>query len=876
MKMEEPCSGAKKFLIALIVAFILAGPAWANEKILHNFVDLPHGANPQANLIADAAGNLYGTTPGGGEHGVGAVFKLSPGSEGTWIESVIYSFPYNFHGNSTDGAYPTGSLVLHPAGNLYGTTTFGGYTDSGDCNAGCGVVFELTPLAGGKWLETILYRFRGYNNRDGNSPGGALLFDSSGNLYGTTEGGGSSSYYGTAFKLAPTSRGDWTESILYSFSGGTDGAYPGASLTFDRGGNLYGTTPEGGDLSCSGRNNFGCGVVFELTPEANGNWKEIVLHSFQYPVYLSFSSSPNLVVDSRGALYGTTSNGGPNFGSVFRLRRNSKEKWTYETLYKFAGGSDGSYPLAGLMLDAVGRLYGTTEFGGVISGKTPCPYQVGCGIIFQLTPHSGAAWTERVLHKFSGGKDGAEPLASLISDQKGNLYATASAGGGGGCDYLAVGCGAVLKLSPITGGKWTADPLYRFGASDGFDPLSTLIADGAGNFYGTTNAGGQGPGYFEGNSGQDCPYGCGTVFKLSRTSNGDWSRSLLYSFTGINGDGAFPWGNLTFDDAGNLYGTTEWGGAYGWGTVVELMPSSGGRWKEMVIYSFTGSSDGSRPVAGLVFDAGGSLYGTTSVGGNNPACSRGCGTVFRLSPSGRGWKETVLYSFGGANGDGAIPTASLILDAMGNLYGTTSLGGVGCQAGGCGTAFKLSPTPGSGWEETVLHAFTDTNGDGVYPQGNLTRDDAGNLYGTTYEGGTASHCGIGFTGCGTIFRLTRQAGGAWAENILYNFGSYAGDAKFPGAGLTFDVAGNLYGTSAGGTKGWGTVFKLTSSSGGTWTESITHDFAGYPFDGGLPAANVSFDAGGNLYGTTSVGGTGGGGSFGGYENFGGIVFEITP
>jgi uncharacterized repeat protein (TIGR03803 family) len=448
MRPEKFCLGAKRFRIAaLILTLVCATSAWAaREKILHNFVNLPHGANPQANLIADTAGNLYGTTYNGGEHALGAVFKLSQGSDGKWAESVLCSFL-----GAADGSYPTGGLVWDSAGSLYGTTTYGGYFNDSSCNGGCGVVFKLTPVSGGKWLETVLYSFRGSgnNNGDGSSPGGSLVFDSVGSLYGTTQDGGASNR-GIVFKLAPTSSGDWTESILYAFSGGTDGAYPGTSVTFDQTGNLYGTTAEGGDPSCSGRNNAGCGTVFQLTPRANGIWKEIVLYSFQYPVYLFFSSSPNLVVDSRGALYGTTSNGGLNFGSVFRLRRKSKEKWNYETLYNFAGGSDGSYPLAGLMLDAVGRLYGTTEFGGVISGKTPCPYQVGCGTIFQLTPHSGAAWTERVVHKFSGGKDGAEPLGSLISDQKGNLYATASAGGGGGCDYLSVGCGAVVKLSPGT------------------------------------------------------------------------------------------------------------------------------------------------------------------------------------------------------------------------------------------------------------------------------------------------------------------------------------------------------------------------------------------------------------------------------------------
>ena len=483
MRLKELCLLAGRFLVAFVVGLALTSSSWAaHEKILHNFVNLPRGASPQANVIADAAGNLYGTAYTGGQHEFGAVFELSKGAGGAWTENVLYSFL-----GGADGYAPTGGLIWDSTGSLYGTTTSGG----NGCNPNvCGVVFKLTPSARGRWSETVLYSFRGYSNGDGSSPYAALVFDSAGNLYGTTayDGGGSN---GMVFKLTPTSGGGWTESILYAFTGNADGSTPTAALTFDSAGNLYSTTLFGGDVSCGGViGPPGCGTVFELTPQKNGTWKENTLYSFQdNPAFLNLSTS--VAIDSRGNLYGTTSAGEFFFGSVFRLTPDTKGNWNYKTLYAFAGGSDGYAPLAGLLLNA-GKLYGTTEYGGVISGKTPCPYQIGCGTIFELAPASGGGWTERVLHKFSGGADGAQPFASLISDQAGNLYATASAGGGGGCDYTQVGCGAVFKLLRGTGGKWTGHVLYKFAASDGYYPLSTLIADSSGNLYGTTNAGGKG------------------------------------------------------------------------------------------------------------------------------------------------------------------------------------------------------------------------------------------------------------------------------------------------------------------------------------------------------------------------------------------------
>ena len=266
------------------------------------------------------------------------------------------------------------------------------------------------------------------------------------------------------------------------------------------------------------------------------------------------------------------------------------------------------------------------------------------------------------------------------------------------------------------------------------------------------------------------------------------NEKVLHSFNGNGADGYQPEASLIFDAVGNLYGTTYWGGTYGFGTVFELTPSGGGGWTETVLHSFQpNGTDGNYPIAGLIFDAAGNLYGTTSAGG-----TYGFGTVFELTPEeGGGWTETVLLNFNGT--DGSYPHAGLAFDAAGNLYGTTGYDGTYHY----GTVFELTPTAGGGWTETVLHSFGNGT-DGASPFAGLIFDAAGNLYGTTSAGGTY--------GTGTVFELT---GGR--EQVLYSFKSrYGADGATPYAGLIFDAAGNLYGTTYwGGNYGDGTVFELT-------------------------------------------------------------------
>jgi uncharacterized repeat protein (TIGR03803 family) len=362
----------------------------------------------------------------------------------------------------------------------------------------------------------------------------------------------------------------------------------------------------------------------------------------------------------------------------------------YKTLHRFKGGKDGGNSRAGLIFDQTGNLYGATARGGT-GGK---------GTVFKLTPKADGSWTKSILYNFTGGTDGSAPSASLIFDQKGNFFGTTTGGGG-------QGNGTVFKLAPNADGSWTESVLYRFrGGTDGFYPSASLIFDQKGNLYSTTFDGGA--------------RGYGTVFKLAPNADGSWTESVLYSFLGGH-DGGNPDASLIFDQTGSLYGTTVDGGAQGNGTAFVLTPNADGSWTESVLYPFTGGKDGGGPRAGLIFDQAGSLYGTTPYGGCDD-----CGVVFELTRQTDGsWAESVLYSFNLR--DGYYPLAGLIFDAAGNLYGTTVYCGRG---GGWGTVFKLTPNSNGKWTKTVLHRFFGAPG--AFPSAGLIFDASGNLYGTTY------------------------------------------------------------------------------------------------------------------------------------------------
>jgi uncharacterized repeat protein (TIGR03803 family) len=396
--------------------------------------------------------------------------------------------------------------------------------------------------------------------------------------------------------------------------------------------------------------------------------------------------------------------------------------------------------------------------------------------------------------------------------------------------------GTVLLIVFATCGACAAASykvLHAFGnGSDGAGVEAGVTLDPEGNLYGTTAGGGA--------------YGYGTVFKLVKKPDGRWAERLLHQFKNGDPDGYFPYGRVTLDGMGNIYSTTALGGAHNSGTAFELTPGPTG-WSLTVLYSFCaqpGCGDGGSTEAGLALDQAGNLYGVSNV-------------VYQLAPVPDGWTENVLYTFCSKPGcsDGVGTYADVILDDKGILYGTTFGGGAYDQ----GVVFKLKSMPDGTWTEHVLHSFGSFPEDGRQPSnGALALDSAGNLYGTTQDGGKY--------GPGTVFRLTRQPNGHWKETILHNFKAGKG-GYFPDAGVVVDEAGNVYGTAGvGGDPDCkcGVAYRLAPNPDGTWTYTVLHRFNGY--DGAFPAANLAFDDKGNLYGTTRYGSSGGGG----------VVFEITP
>jgi uncharacterized repeat protein (TIGR03803 family) len=730
--------------LACALAAMAIAPAQAQTAtatVLHSFPSPPKGANPFAGVIRDSAGNLYGTTYNGGAAGAGVVYKVDTAGH----ETVLYSFT-----GGADGGYPQAGVIRDSAGNLYGTTVAGGGRTS------AGVVYKLDTSG----HETVLYTFTG--GTDGGYPTTGVIRDSAGNLYGTASFGGAKGG-GVVYKLDTSGQ----ETVLYSFAFGSEAGQPLPGVVRDSAGNLYGTNSYGGTA--------GAGAVYEL--DTSGN--ETVLYNFTGAADGDIPEA-GVIRDSAGNLYGTTLRGGTaGAGVVFEVDTSGHET----VLYSFTGGADGGAPQGGVVRDSAGNLYGTAAIGGA-----------GTGVVYKLD----TSGHETVLYSFTGGTDGKNPLAGVTRDSAGNLYGTTYYGGG------LPNMGVVFKLD--TSSQETL--LYSFaGGADGNLPDSGVIRDAAGNLYGTTSYGD--------------PANQGVVYKVNAAGH----ETVLYSFTG-GADGAGPSSGVIRDSAGNLYGTTYHGGIANKGVVYKVDTAG----HETVLYTFSGGADGGYPTSGVIRDSSGNLYGTAGIGG-----TANQGVVFKVNTAGQ---ETVLHSFTGGF-DGSSPTGGVIRDSAGNLYGATQYGGTG----DAGTVYKLN----AAGQETVLYTFSG-GADGYFPESGVIRDTAGNLYGTTSQGGHINS--------GVVYKVDT----AGQETVLYKF--MGADGQGPYAGVILDSAGNLYGTTfTGGAMDLGVVYKLDTAG----QETVLYSFTGGA-DGGRPGSGVIRDSAGNLYGTVAFGGTKGGG----------VVFKLTP
>lgn len=395
-----------------------------------------------------------------------------------------------------------------------------------------------------------------------------------------------------ALAIAPSVWAAPTYKVVHAFGLGQDGAGTWGSLILDNSGSLYGTT-SGGGL-------FAYGTVFKLTSDYRGKWTESVLHNFNRDGQDGYKSTANLTFDTNGNLYGTTQGGGVyDAGTVFELT-HGPSGWTENVLYSFGTRQHDAFnPYAGVTLDKAGNLYGT--------GNS----------VYQLSPDRQGGWKESIIHRFTRRHDGGDPFAGLILDQAGNLYGTSEGGG-------AYGAGTVYKLTPTGSGHWKERLLYSFcpggpPCTDGGDPgLGALATDHMGDLYGTAHAGGAN------SCGEE---NCGTIFKLARGRHDQWTESVLYNFTsGSSGFG--PGAGVVRDKAGNLYGTTIYGGSQqcDCGVVYKLSPTKNGKWNYTVLHTFVGS-DGAQPDANLILDSKGNLYGTAATGG-----AYGAGVVFEITP----------------------------------------------------------------------------------------------------------------------------------------------------------------------------------------------------------------------------------------------------
>ena len=387
--------------ICAMIAILAVGLSAQTEQIIYSFG--PGDGTPYPDLATDGKGNLFGTSEGGSSS-QGIVYELTPGSNGMLSEHVIYSFT-GFN-NTGDGAVPVGRVTFDNNGNLYGTTYAGGAYQQGS-------VYELTPGSNGTWTEKVLHSFAGNPDGNGLSLSEGVIVDPSGNVYGTTGGGGAYGQ-GIVFQLVPGANGTWTENILHSFTGGNDGGFPIGRLIRDSAGHLFGS-------AFGGPHDYG--LLFELSQGTNGVWSERIIYAFTGGAG-GTAPEAKLTFGPAGNLYAAIGFAVVEFAPVNGV-------WTFKNIHEFIGGTDGAGAQSGLVFDKAGNLYGTTAEGGLHRGT-----------VYELSPNSDGTWSEKILHKFTGGNDGMGPaFGTLVLDAAGNLYGATGQGG-------ASLAGVVFKIKP--------------------------------------------------------------------------------------------------------------------------------------------------------------------------------------------------------------------------------------------------------------------------------------------------------------------------------------------------------------------------------------------------------------------------------------------
>ncbi len=714
--------------------------AYSNSSVTTLGTFHSNSAGPRGVLVADGAGNLYGTLGGVGPNGDGMVYEIPLGS------GVVT--PLAFF-NGINGTAPEAGMVFDGKGDLFGTTFLGGAF-------GQGTVFEV--VAGSGAITTVA----SFNGTNGANPQADLIIDGQNNLYGTTANGGASGV-GTVFQVTAGSN---AISPIASFNG-LNGANPHGRLVRDLNGNLFGTARNGG---------LGFGTVFEV---AVGTNVITPLAAFDNTT-TGANPETGLVLDGQGDLFGTASSGGANSdGTVFEVVAGSNSITPLATF----DGTNGQAPYA-LVADTAGDLFGITQLGGAYS----------VGTVFEVAASSTGI---DLLASFNY-TDGSSPQAGIFLDTSGDLFGTASLGGDNGY-------GTVFEFTPGSGGL--INTLASFNGTNGANPYSHLTVDSQGNIFGTTHNGGTS--------------NLGTIFEITA---GSGAITPIASFD--YSDGAYPGGNIVVDSLGDIFGTTEYGGLYGYGTIYEVQ--AGTNTITPITY-FDGLTQGAFP-NGLIADGKGNFFGTAFAGG---AAGSGAGTVWEL-PVGT-VNVVPLGTFLGPNG--ATPQADLIVDGNGDLFGTTNYGGTN----NLGTVFEI-PTGGG---IDTLAVFNNTNG--AYPN-QLIADGVGDLFGTTFGGGAS--------GYGTVFGLAPGSG-----NIvtLATFNNTNG--AYPYAGLTVDGSNNIYGaTSEGGSSGLGTIFELPA---GSTTLTTVTAFSGA--NGAFPFATLTL-AGSSIFGASG----------GDNAHNQGTVFQLLP